>query len=307
MADSKERLPDPAGREHAVKEGARGGPGVPPRSERGLRPRDARSGCPDLNWGPLRPERSALPGCATPRVSKVSGSPRETTRSHPRRRRAFRRSAGARSRRSAAAARAAAVRTRTRRRRGAGCPARPRARATGQRTRSRSARGSSRVSACAALTVSVWRAGPARKPSTTSAGSAWRVRGAPAPEDERPQHRRAGHPAPMRRDPPARLERSRDRERVARPASARRDARRARENDASDELGPADRQAQRDRTAERVPDDRRRGDALVLQDERQPVRVGVQSWCRRERLGASVSGKLGHEQPPSRKQQRREG
>ena len=28
----------------------------------------ARSGCPDLNWGPLRPERSALPGCATPRA-----------------------------------------------------------------------------------------------------------------------------------------------------------------------------------------------------------------------------------------------
>ena len=27
-----------------------------------------RSGCPDLNWGPLRPERSALPGCATPRA-----------------------------------------------------------------------------------------------------------------------------------------------------------------------------------------------------------------------------------------------
>src|SRR5262245_11819132 len=27
------------------------------------------SGCPDLNWGPLRPERSALPGCATPRAS----------------------------------------------------------------------------------------------------------------------------------------------------------------------------------------------------------------------------------------------
>src|SRR3954447_1368194 len=26
-----------------------------------------KSGCPDLNWGPLRPERSALPGCATPR------------------------------------------------------------------------------------------------------------------------------------------------------------------------------------------------------------------------------------------------
>src|SRR5215210_2763712 len=30
------------------------------------------SGCPDLNWGPLRPERSALPGCATPRTAKVS-------------------------------------------------------------------------------------------------------------------------------------------------------------------------------------------------------------------------------------------
>ena len=25
------------------------------------------SGCPDSNWGPLRPERSTLPGCATPR------------------------------------------------------------------------------------------------------------------------------------------------------------------------------------------------------------------------------------------------
>ncbi len=28
------------------------------------------SGCPDLNWGPLRPERSALPGCATPRAAE---------------------------------------------------------------------------------------------------------------------------------------------------------------------------------------------------------------------------------------------
>ena len=27
-------------------------------------------GVPDLNWGPLRPERSALPGCATPRAAK---------------------------------------------------------------------------------------------------------------------------------------------------------------------------------------------------------------------------------------------
>src|SRR5262249_47313363 len=31
-----------------------------------------RSGCPDLNWGPLRPERSALPGCATPREGTQS-------------------------------------------------------------------------------------------------------------------------------------------------------------------------------------------------------------------------------------------
>ena len=31
-------------------------------------PRACSSGCPDLNWGPLRPERSALPGCATPRA-----------------------------------------------------------------------------------------------------------------------------------------------------------------------------------------------------------------------------------------------
>ena len=30
----------------------------------------AKSGCPDLNWGPLRPERSALPGCATPRAGE---------------------------------------------------------------------------------------------------------------------------------------------------------------------------------------------------------------------------------------------
>ena len=32
------------------------------------------SGCPDLNWGPLRPERSALPGCATPRLNGVQTS-----------------------------------------------------------------------------------------------------------------------------------------------------------------------------------------------------------------------------------------
>ena len=30
------------------------------------------SGCPDSNWGPLRPERSALPGCATPRKRQLS-------------------------------------------------------------------------------------------------------------------------------------------------------------------------------------------------------------------------------------------
>src|SRR5688500_4349721 len=35
-----------------------------------------RSGCPDLNWGPLRPERSALPGCATPRRGASMAQPR---------------------------------------------------------------------------------------------------------------------------------------------------------------------------------------------------------------------------------------
>src|SRR5205823_5751347 len=34
------------------------------------------SGCPDLNWGPLRPERSALPGCATPRSGTQSSRSR---------------------------------------------------------------------------------------------------------------------------------------------------------------------------------------------------------------------------------------
>src|SRR5690242_6227905 len=39
------------------------------RGSTGPRPgrRRGKSGCPDSNWGPLRPERSALPGCATPR------------------------------------------------------------------------------------------------------------------------------------------------------------------------------------------------------------------------------------------------
>ena len=37
------------------------------RERAGSRPALSPSGCPDLNWGPLRPERSALPGCATPR------------------------------------------------------------------------------------------------------------------------------------------------------------------------------------------------------------------------------------------------
>src|SRR5947209_5968046 len=31
------------------------------------------SGWPDLNWRPLRPERSALPSCATARGAKASG------------------------------------------------------------------------------------------------------------------------------------------------------------------------------------------------------------------------------------------
>ena len=58
----------PAGRPVAVESnaaaregGTRGKPSVSPAIQ---------SGCPDLNWGPLRPERSALPGCATPRARK---------------------------------------------------------------------------------------------------------------------------------------------------------------------------------------------------------------------------------------------
>ena len=38
---------------------------------RGQRPATHQSGCPDSNWGPLRPERSALPGCATPRERAI--------------------------------------------------------------------------------------------------------------------------------------------------------------------------------------------------------------------------------------------
>ena len=34
------------------------------------------SGRPDLNRGPLRPERSALPGCATPRTPRAIGRDR---------------------------------------------------------------------------------------------------------------------------------------------------------------------------------------------------------------------------------------
>ena len=32
------------------------------------------SGRPDLNWGPLGPEPSALPGYATPRKNEVTGN-----------------------------------------------------------------------------------------------------------------------------------------------------------------------------------------------------------------------------------------
>src|ERR1700756_3767537 len=46
---------------------------------------ESQSGCPDSNWGPLRPERSALPGCATPREAPTLAKPvqtREPLREH---------------------------------------------------------------------------------------------------------------------------------------------------------------------------------------------------------------------------------
>src|SRR6185312_16424212 len=42
------------------------------------------SGCPDLNWGPLRPERSALPGCATPRSGTKTSRFRHRSVTFPR-------------------------------------------------------------------------------------------------------------------------------------------------------------------------------------------------------------------------------
>src|SRR5947207_11315896 len=43
------------------------------------------SGCPDLNWGPLRPERSALPGCATPRAGVQISATKSARSRHDRR------------------------------------------------------------------------------------------------------------------------------------------------------------------------------------------------------------------------------
>ena len=50
---------------------------------RGFRSLRNQSGCPDSNWGPLRPERSALPGCATPRARKGYRLRKQTAASSP--------------------------------------------------------------------------------------------------------------------------------------------------------------------------------------------------------------------------------
>ena len=55
-----------------------------------------------------------------------------------------------------------------------------------------------------------------------------------------------------------------------------------------------------------MPDDRYPSNLRVVHDEPEPVRVGVQARRRRKRLGASMAGKLGHEELPARKEQRRE-
>src|SRR5438309_4834361 len=63
-------------RRSSKKRGAHGGNTVSPM---------LKSGCPDLNWGPLRPERSALPGCATPRAGVQISATKSARSRHVRR------------------------------------------------------------------------------------------------------------------------------------------------------------------------------------------------------------------------------
>ena len=182
----------------------------------------------------------------------------------------------------------------------------PQSTRAGHRTRSRSGRTSSRTSAFAALTVSVCRAGPARKASTSSGGSAGGSEAPQRPKTSVLEQRRARHPSAVRRDLPARLEDPGDRQRVAGGSRRGRDPRGAGEHERAHRLGPADRQPQRERAAERVPHDGRRSGALVLEQQPEPIGVGVQRRRRRQRRRASVAGQIGHEQPPARQEQRRE-
>ena len=62
----------------------------------------------------------------------------------------------------------------------------------------------------------------------------------------------------------------------------------------------------RHRTAERVSDHGRRRQALPLHQERDSVGEAVERGRGRKRRRATVAGKLGHEHPPSRQQERRE-
>ncbi len=76
------RIPDRGAHRAQDRTSAAAGPSGSARRGRGSRGRNPlpripalrKSGCPDSNWGPLRPERSALPGCATPRAGQGSRS-----------------------------------------------------------------------------------------------------------------------------------------------------------------------------------------------------------------------------------------
>ena len=83
----------------------------------------------------------------------------------------------------------------------------------------------------------------------------------------------------MRGDPPPGLEQARDRQAIARTRRPRRDSRGPRQNQSAHELRPPNRQAQRDRAAERVADDRGR----AVQERREAIRVGSQARGGRQR------------------------
>ena len=216
--------------------------------------KEASRRCHESRTSPASVRGRPVPGTVT-RLERSRG----TTRSRPRRLPGARRSGGGRSRRSPAAGRAGGGRTRTRRPRGAGCPGRPRGAEQGSGRGRGQGAGRRGRAPCAALTVSVCRAGPERNASAISGGSAG---GSEAPHRPKTRVFSAAERATRSRCgailPPG-LEQARDRQAVARTPRARRDSRGAGQDESAHELRPPNRQAQRDRAAERVADDRRPG------------------------------------------------